>query len=282
MKIIELEIIFGKRIAIKIHTDQGITGVSGIHTVGRINAVKTAIEMLKPYLLKKDPLKVEKHWEAMYVDPCFRGSIMSTALAAVDVALWDIIGKFYGAPIYCLMGGPTRDKIKLIATVNAGSLEDTIRKVQKLIETGFKAIRITPFPKGFQNLSHSDLIIEAVKQVKATREIVGDDIDVAVECLTRLRPYEAVALGKELEKYRILFYEDPILWENVVTLAEIQRSITIPVATGERLYSLYQYQNLLNNKASQIIRPDVLIAGGLTNLRKISALAQASYGDGST
>jgi galactonate dehydratase len=175
------------------------------------------------------------------------------------------------------MGGPTRDKIKLIATVNASPLEETIKNVQKLIETGFKAVRITPFPKGFQNLSHSDLIIEAVKQVKAIREMVGDEIDVAVECLTRLRPYEAVTLGKELEKYRILFYEDPVLWENVVTLAEIQRNITIPVATGERLYSLYQYQDLLINKASQIIRPDVLIAGGLSNLRKIAALAQANY-----
>ncbi|MEM2904473.1 MAG: mandelate racemase/muconate lactonizing enzyme family protein [Candidatus Bathyarchaeia archaeon] len=279
MKITGVETLFGRWLAVKIHTDEGITGVSGTHSVGRIDAVKTAIEMLEPHLKGKDPFRVEHHWEAMYVDPCWRGSIMSAAIAAVDVALWDIVGKSLGVPIYRLMGGPTRDKVKLVASTGGATTEEAVKNAERAVKDGFKAVRITPFGPTFQTLGHTALIREAVKQVKAVREAIGDDVDLAVECLTRLRPYEAIALGKELEKYRILFYEDPVLWENVETLAEIQAHVNIPVATGERLYSLYEFRDLLNHKASQIIRPDVLVAGGLTNSRKIAALAQASYVD---
>ena len=172
----------------------------------RMAAVRSAIEMLEPYLKGKDPSTVEKHWEAMYVNPCWRGSLMSVALSAVDTALWDIAGKSLGVPIYRLMGGPTRDRIKLIANINAPTREDAVKAAEERVKKGFKAVRLTPFMKGFQNLSHAGLIREAVEQVKAVREAVGDSVDVAVECLTRLRPYEAIALGKELEKV-----QDPLL-----------------------------------------------------------------------
>lgn len=279
MKVTRLETLFGRHLAVKVHTDEGITGISGTHTVGRVDAVKTAIQMLEHYLQGKDPFRVEKHWEAMYVDPCWRGSIMSAAIAAVDVALWDIIGKSLGVPIYRLMGGPTRDRIKLFVTIGGATPEQAAENAKEVVGKGFKAVRIMPFRSSFQDLSYADLIGRAVEQVRAVREAVGDGVDVAVECLTRLRPHEAIALGKELEKYRILFCEDPILWENVETLADVQAHVNIPLATGERLYSLYEFRDLLSHRGSQIIRPDVLVAGGLTNCRKIAALAQAYYVD---
>lgn len=279
MKLTALEVLSGRAAAVKVQSDEGITGVSGIHPVGRINAVKVAIETLGRYLVGKDPFKVELHWQAMYVDPCWRGSVMSAALSAVDVALWDIVGKSVGLPICRLMGGPTRDRVKLIAAVGGSTMEEVVQNAEKAVGDGFKAVRITPFPPGFQNLSHVELVCQAVEQVAAVREAVGERVDLAVECLTRLRPYEAIALGKELEKYRILFFEDPILWENVGTLAEVQSHLNVPVATGERLYSLYEFRDLLEHRASQIIRPDILVAGGFTNCRKIAALAEASYVD---
>jgi galactonate dehydratase len=139
MKITGLETVFGGTLAVKVYTDEGITGASGTHSVGRITAVKSAIEMLEVYLKGKDPFRVEKHWEAMYVDPCWRGSIMSAAAIAA-------VAKSLGAPIYRLMGGPTPDRIKLMAPTQAPTVEGIVENVEKIVRKGFKAVRINPYP----------------------------------------------------------------------------------------------------------------------------------------
>ncbi|MEM3046183.1 MAG: mandelate racemase/muconate lactonizing enzyme family protein, partial [Candidatus Bathyarchaeia archaeon] len=186
-------------------------------------------------------------------------------------------GKHYGMPIYRLLGGPCRRKVRVYVDAWGRSPEELAEHASRLVKEGYTALRLGPYTERFPDQFHAKMIDDAVARVKAVREAVGNEVDLCVEVHGRAQPYEAIALGKELEKYRILFYEDPILPENIDAMANVAAHVNVPIATGERLYTLYEFRELLVKNAALMVRPDVCLAGGITQTKKIATLAEAFF-----
>jgi galactonate dehydratase len=269
---------------IKIHTDAGVTGVGELHpasnTSGAIVTPTGAVEYCAEYLVGKDPTQVERHWEHMFRRNIFRGGADSmAALGAVDMALWDVTGKLAGLPVYRMLGGPHREKVRVYTHLGGMTPEQLGREAKQRVDEGFTAVRFYPLGdrKVFADQSYRAVVRGAEQTVAAVRKAVGPDIDVLIDVVCLLTPPEAIAVGRALEPYGLYFFEDPIEPDNIDALAHVAASIPVPVSTGERLYTIYQFRELLNKNAAAYIRPDLSLAGGITNCRKIAALAEASY-----
>ena len=265
---------------VRIETDKGIYGIGESGFWGYPKATEGVLETMKKYLIGKDPLQIEHHWQYIYRNNHFRGAALGGALSAVDIALWDIAGKYYEAPVYQLLGGKTRSKIRLYIHVGRGEYigdiaEEVAADAARAVKLGFTAVRFSPFPRGFENMTHSELISSTVHLVKAVRDAIGEKVDMCIDVHGRLTPSEAIVLGKELEKYRLLFYEDPTVQDSAAAVAQIARGTSIPIATGERLHTIYEFKELLELRAVSMVRPDLCLAGGLTQCKKIAALAEA-------
>ncbi len=260
---------------IKITTDKGITGIGEGTFWAYPAATESVINSFKRYLIGQDPLRIGHHWQYLYRTYCFRGAAVSSALAAVDVALWDIAGKYFEAPGYQLLGGKHRDKVRLYALTGGGSVDHIVKRAESYVKEGFTALKLDPIPPDYATLGYSDMIAETVARVAAVREAVGPHIDIGVEIGRRLSPGEAITLGTELERFRLLFYEDPIPPESIQSWREVAAKVRIPIATGERLYNIFEFRELLEAGGVHIVRPDVGVAGGLTQCKKIAAVAES-------
>ena len=283
MKITAVEPIFVDRyLYAKIHTDEGITGIGESGAWGFLEASAAAMEKFGRYLVGKDPLRIEHHWQNMYRTSHFRGAAIMGALSAIDIALWDIAGKHFDAPVYQLMGGKTRDKARVYYHVTGDTREKLVQGVKDAREAGFTAVgHLTPFLDESKNVpyfkTHAEKIGDAIEAVAAYREAAGTGVDLCIEIHRRLTPTEAITLAKGIEQYHPLFYEDPILPDNFDAMALVAQNVAIPIATGERLHSIHEFQMLLSRGAVQYVRPDVCLAGGLTHSKKIAAIAEAHY-----
>jgi len=279
LKITGLEtILAGGWVYVKVHTDEDITGLGEAGLSGKSKTLEAAIRELERYLKGKDPLAIEHHWQAMYRNAFFRGGpVLNGAISAVDIALWDIAGKHFEAPVYKLLGGPCRSKVRVYVHLGDREPEELAERAKAAVREGYTAVRWAPFVEGFERMRYPRLMATAVAQVKAVREAVGDDVDICLDAHGRLSPFEAITMARELEKYRPFFFEDPILPENIEAMAEVARHIHIPIATGERLYTIYEFRALLAANACHMVRPDLCLAGGISSCRKIAALAEASY-----
>ena len=197
----------------------------------------------------------------------------------MDIALWDIAGKHFEVPAYQLMGGKVRDKARVYMHVGGDTAAELHDSARTAVERGFTAVRFTPFAdtpdRQYYNMSHAAMLEEAVTRVAAVRDAVGPDVDVCVEIHRRLSIPEAVDLARELEQFRPFFYEDPITPDSNESMAEVARSINIPIATGERLHTIWEFRELLQQRAARYIRPDLCLAGGLTHCKKIAAVAES-------
>jgi galactonate dehydratase len=269
---------------VKIHTDAGVTGVGEVHpasnTSSEIVTPVAAVQSFEAYLLGKDPTEVERHWEHLFRRMIFRGGAdPMAALGAVDMALWDITGKLAGLPVYRMLGGPQREKIRVYTHLNGLTPETLAEEAKEKVSQGFTAVRLYPLGdrKVFANQSFQAVVRTAVRNVEAVRKAVGPEIDVLIDVVCLLTPPEAIAIGRALEPLGLYFFEDPIEPDNVDALAHVAASIPVPVSTGERMTTLYQFREVLNKNAAQYIRPDPSLAGGITNCKKIAALAEASY-----
>ena len=278
MKIEQVEsILVGRWLLLKIHTEEGISGLGEAGLWGYPEASERVLEAFKSYLVGKDPLQIEHHWQYLYRNCHFRGAAVGGALSAIDIALWDIAGKYYNAPSYQLLGGKCREKVRVYMHIGGNTADELAESAQSAVKEGFTAVRFTPFVSGFQRTRYADLLEEAVKRVDAVREAVGQGVDLCVEIHRRLSPTEAISLGREIEPFRPFFYEDPILPDSVEAMADVANKINIPIATGERLHTLFEFRELLEKRAVQFIRPDVCLAGGLTHCKKIAAVAEAYH-----
>lgn len=279
MRITDLETILAARsVYVRVHTNEGITGLGEAGLPQRGRTVQAAIGELGRHLKGKDPLRIEHHWQSMYSIPFFRGGpVMSAALSAVDIALWDIAGKHFNTPVYGLLGGECRDRVRVYVHIGDREPDELAEKAANAVKEGYTAVRFSPFLEGFQKMRYGKLIETAVSQVKAVRDAVGDEVDICIDAHGRLTPYEAISLGREVEKYRIFFYEDPILPENIDAMADIVAHTNIPIATGERLFYIWQFWELLKKKAVHMVRPDLCLAGGISQCKKIAAMAEACY-----
>jgi len=267
---------------VRIHTDEGITGLgeSGAH--GYQKAAEGALEAFRDYLIGEDPLRIEHHWQTMYRWSHFRGAAIMGAISAIDIALWDIAGKFFGVPVYQLLGGKCRDKARVYIHVKGETREELVQGCIKAKEEGYTAVgHLTPFLDDSKSIryfrTHSDKMSDAIDAVRQYRDAVGDDVDLCIEIHRRLSPAEAIVLGRGIEPYRPFFYEDPILPDNMDAMAEVAQKIGIPIATGERLHTMYEFEMLLKRNAVQYVRPDVCLAGGISHSKKIAAIAEAHH-----
>jgi galactonate dehydratase len=202
---------------------------------------------------------------------------LSAALSAIDIALWDILGKSVGKPVYQLLGGKLRDKIRVFAVVNGNSPSECAESARKSVEAGYTSLRSTPFFPDWEKDTASKTIGNAVAAVRAIRDAVGYDIDLGLEIHRNLAPHEAILLATELMPFRILYYEDPLAPESLEALRYTAPLVHLPIATGERCYNLYQFQELIQSRTVSLIRPDLSLAGGYTQLTKIAAIAEASF-----
>jgi galactonate dehydratase len=283
LKITKVETILAhKYLFVRIYTDAGICGLGESGTWGYLKASAIAIETMKDYLIGQDPLKIEHHWQYLYRWSHFRGAAIMGAISAIDIALWDIAGKHFNVPCYQLMGGKCRDKVRVYHHVRGATKAALMEGCKRVISEGYTAIgHLTPFldesPEIPYSQTYSEKITDAIETVRQYRQIVGEKVDLCLEIHRRLTPAEAVVLAHGLEEFHPFFYEDPILPDNLDAMALVARKTNIPIATGERLHNIYEFEMLLRRGAAQYIRPDVCMAGGLTHCKKIAAIAEANY-----
>ena len=260
---------------LKIETDEGITGWGEPIVEGKAATVKAAVQELMENLTGKDPMDIEGHWNTMYRGGFYRGGpVLMSAISGIDQALWDIKGKFFNAPVYQLMGGKARDKIKVYSWIGGDRPTDIGNAAKQAKENGFTAVKMNATDE-MQYIDSYEKIDRVLKRVAALREAVGMSVDVGIDFHGRLHKPMAKVLAKELEQYHPMFIEEPVLPENNEALREIAQLTSIPIATGERMFSRWQFKNLLQDGYIDIIQPDLSHAGGITECKKIISMAEA-------
>ncbi|MDG0791506.1 galactonate dehydratase [Cohnella ginsengisoli] len=272
---IELFIVPPRWLFLKIDTDEGITGWGEPIVEGRARAVRAAVEELSGYLIGKDPLAIEDHWQAMYRGGFYRGGpVLMSAIAGIDQALWDIKGKYHQAPIYQLMGGACRQKIKVYSWIGGDRPSDVGEAALRAQSEGFTAVKMNATEE-LQYIDSYEKIDEVLKRVAAVRGAVGPYLGIGIDFHGRVHKPMAKILAKELEVFRPMFLEEPVLPENNEALREIASATNIPIATGERMFSRWDFKRLLADGYADIIQPDVSHAGGITECKKIASMAEA-------
>ncbi len=260
---------------LKINTDEGISGWGEPVIEGRAETVKAAVKELMEYLIGKDPSRIEDHWNTMYRSGFYRGGpILMSAIAGIDQALWDIKGKLYNAPVYELMGGAARDSIRVYSWIGGDRPSDVGHAAKEVVEAGFTAVKMNGTEE-LQYIDSYEKIDQTVERIAAVREAVGPYVGIGIDFHGRVHKPMAKILAKELEPYRPMFIEEPVLPENNEDLREIARSTSIPIATGERMFSRWDYKSLLAEGFVDIIQPDLSHAGGITECKKILSMAEA-------
>ncbi len=278
MKIAEVEsLVVGGGQFTRITTDSRLVGLGQSACWGYPRAVHEVVQTFRRYLIGQDPLRIEHHWQYNYRMGPFRGSVLSGAVSSVDIALWDVKGQHYQAPIWDLLGGRCRDKVRLHLLMGGGTPEQVHANAKAAAAEGFTAIKFDPIPVGFENMSLAALIAGTVDQVAAAREAVGPEIDVILELHRKLTPLQAVPLCQALTEFRPLLIEDPVQIDSIQSQAEIAKRITSALANGERMHSIWEFREMLVGGGSQYIRPDVGLAGGLTHTKKIAAIAESFH-----
>lgn len=271
-------ILWDRWLLLKIYCEDGTIGIGegGVH--GWQRPTKTMLEVMTPYLLGQDPSRIEHHYQWLYRSSHFTGAVVQGALSAIDIALWDIKGKRLDVPIYELMGGMTRERVRCYMHVNGETLDDLVADAKRKAQEGFTAVRFSPFaPDYYLHKSYSEWTEEAVRRVGAVREAVGKDVDICVEIHRQMNPAESIWLGRRLEQFHPYFYEDPMLPDSPARMADVQQQCNLPIATGERFTSIFEYQQLLEAKGAAYVRPDVCLCGGLTGSKKVAAMAEAQH-----
>jgi galactonate dehydratase len=260
-------------IFLKIHTNVGVVGLGEPLLEGRALTIQTAIKELEPYLIGKDPRNIVHHWQAIYRQAFYRGGpILTSALSGVDHALWDIKGKLLNVPVYELLGGPTRDRVRVYG--RASSAEQMKQRKSE----GFTVIKTGVAKKTHANIVENPRFIKyAVDNFASLRDAGGPDMDIAIDFHGHIPPQTSKILIKELETYQPMFIEEPCLPQNVDVMVDIARGTHIPIATGERIFTKWGFREILEKGAASIIQPDLCHAGGITEGRIIAGMAEAYY-----
>ena len=278
MKIDKIESFFIRNgYVIRIHTDTGLSGVGQTACWGYPEAVEKIVNTFEKYLIGQNPLRIEHHWQYLYRMGPFRGTVLSGAISAVDIALWDIKGKHLGVPIWELLGGNCRDKIRLHLLGGGNTPETMFDAAKAAIAEGFTALKFDPLVGNFQDMALDRLVKTARDLVAAAREGGGPDLDLIVEVHRKLTPMNSIVLESALAPFNLYFIEDPIQIDTITTQAELAKRMTSPVGNGERLTTIWEFRELLAAGGPQYVRPDVGLAGGLTHCKKIAAIAEAYH-----
>ena len=260
---------------LKIETDEGITGWGEPIIEGKAATVKAAVEELMEYLIGKDPMNIEDHWNAMYRAGFYRGGpILMSAISGIDQALWDIKGKYYNAPIHQLLGGKARETIKVYSWIGGDRPSDVGEAAKQAVANGFRALKMNGTEE-LQYIDSYEKIERVLQRVSVVREAVGNGIGIGIDFHGRVHKPMTKVLAKELEQFHPMFIEEPVLPENNEALRDIAQHTSIPIATGERMFSRWQFKSLLVDGYVDIIQPDLSHAGGITECKKIISMAEA-------
>jgi len=277
MKITKMEtfIVPPRWLFLKIETDEGISGWGEPIVEGRAGTVQAAVEELSDYLIGKDPRRIEDLWQLMYRSGFYRGGpILMSAISGIDQALWDIKGKYHNAPVADLMGGACRDSVRVYSWIGGDRPNDVGKAASEAVEAGFTAVKMNGTEE-LQYIDSYEKVDQAVARIAAVREAVGDYIGIGIDFHGRVHKPMAKILVKELEQFRPMFIEEPVLPENNEALRDIARVTNIPIATGERMFSKWDFKKILQDGYVDIIQPDLSHAGGITECKKIFAMAEA-------
>jgi len=284
MKIVSIEQFFPRvrTRLVKITTDKGLVGWGETTLEGKPRSTVAAVEELADYLIGKDPLRIEHHWQHIYRSAFFRGgAVLMTALSGIDQALWDIAGKHYGVPVYQLLGGSVRDRVRVYAHWGIGDMTDAglsaaRERLDRLRASGYTAFKSGP--GGTWRGHEPPAVIDAfVRRAYLMREWVGPEIELAFDLHGKMTPALAIELCHELKGMRPMFVEEPVPQENVAALRQVAERAPVPIATGERLLTRWGFREVCEQQAAAYLQPDVSHVGGITELRKVANLAEIYY-----
>ncbi len=260
---------------LKLSTDEGICGWGEPVVEGRADTVRAAVEELSEYFIGADPRRIEDMFQVLYRAGFYRGGpILTSAISGIEQAMWDIKGKALGVPVYELLGGACRDSIRVYAWIGGDRPQDVMRAAKAQQEAGFTAVKMNATEE-LNYLDSYSKIDGVLERVAAIREVCGRDFGIAIDFHGRVHKPMAKVLAKELEKYSPMFIEEPVLCENYEAFKEIAACTSIPIATGERLFTRWDFKKLFEQGAVNILQPDLSHAGGILECRKIAAMAEA-------
>ncbi len=280
MKITRLEtlLVRPRWLFLKMHTDTGLVGLGEPVVEGRARTVRTAVEELEEYLIGQDPRRIEHHWQAIYRHAFYRGGpVLTSALSGVEQAMWDILGKSLGVPVWQLLGGACRESIRVYAHCGGRSPEDAAAAAKAKVDQGFTALKTGIGQHPARIVESPSFVAAARERFAAMREAVGPEVDLAIDFHGQVSPALAIQLARALEPYSPMFIEEPCLPENPATLATVARSTIVPIATGERLYTKWGFREVLERQAAAILQPDLCHAGGILECKKIAAMAECNF-----
>lgn len=269
---------------VKVETDEGLTGVADARALNRTEAVVGYLKEAVPrYVLGSDPFNVEQLVHRMYLEDFGRsGEIVMTGISLIEIACWDIVGQALGQPIYRLLGGAVRDKIKAYAngwyTVER-SPEEFHAAARRVVERGYRALKFDPFGAGFYEMERADKV-KSIGLVEAVRDAVGPEVEILVEMHGRFNPVTAIEIARELAPYQPSWFEEPVPPENLAALKKVADAIAplgVPIATGERIHTPFEYRELFELQAADIIQTDITHFGGILNTKKLAAWANNYY-----
>lgn len=267
-------------IVVRVHTDEGITGIGEAFPVGPDRAIAETVAYFQSWIEGWDPFDIERVWHELYAGSRFpTGSVITAAISGIDQALWDIKGKALGVPVYELLGGKVRDRIRVYQSPEADTPGSLAEESKRLIERyGYTALKITPFAADSDGGTWHDQLEGAECRLAAVRDAVGPKVDIGVDPHAKIfEPSRAMELAERLRPYRPMFLEEPVRPENFEALAKLTAKALVPIATGEAVFTKFQFRELLATGAADIIQPDVAITGGLTEMKKIASMAEAHY-----
>jgi len=260
---------------VEIETDEGLRGWGEPVIEGKAATVRQCVEEMSSELLEISPMEIEDIWNKLYRSGFYRGGpIVMSAIAGIDQALWDIKGKFYGAPVYDLMGGACRRRMKVYSWIGGDRPDDVARAAKEKKEQGFQTIKMNATEE-LQYIDSYDKIDAVLERVAEIRSAVGRHFGIAIDFHGRVHKPMAKVLAKKLEEFDPMFIEEPVLCDNMESFREIARACNIPIATGERLFSRWDFKRLLQMGYVDIIQPDLSHAGGITEVKKIASMAEA-------
>jgi galactonate dehydratase len=284
MKIVKIDQFFPRLRTrlVKVTTDQGLVGWGETTLEAKPHSVMAAVEELAAYLIGKDPLRIEHHWQHIYRSAFFRGGpVNMSALSGLDQALWDIAGKYFGVPIYQLLGGPVRDRIRVYAhwgidNLSAAGLDAARQRLDRLQTMGYTAYKSGPGGK-WRGHEPPAVIDEFVRRAYLMREWTGNEVELAFDFHAKMTPALAIEICHEIKGMRPMFVEEPVPQENVDALKQVTDHVPFPIATGERLLTRWDFREVFEKNAAAYIQPDASHAGGISELKRIANMAEVYY-----
>ncbi len=265
---------------IKVETDEGLYGWGEASLGTQEMALKGCVEDLKRLIVGRSPMEIEKMRFEVYRDIYWKGGpVLMSAISGVEMAMWDIVGKYFNTPVYNLFGGKMRDRVKMYANgwfSGSKTPENFAAKAKQTVALGVRALKWDPFGKAHMTLTKEEMHT-AVESVAAVREAVGDDIELLIECHGRFNPYTAIEISRELAPFKPMLMEEPCPPDNTDAIAKVKAKSLVPISAGERVYGIYAFDDLFSKDAVDIVQPDMFHTGGMMECKKVAAMAEAKH-----